>query len=162
MSESNSLLSESVRNQIDVWLTKFPTDQKQSALLPALMATQKANGNWLSTELMDAVAEYLDLPKITVYEAVTFYSMFETKPVGKNMIYVCDHLSCQLCGSDKVVDHLKKKLDVEVGETTEDGKFTLQTVECLGACVNAPMMQVNDDYHEHLTEEKIDKLLETL
>jgi len=155
-------LSKEVRDEIDHWLTKFPEDQKQSAVMPALTAVQNANGGYLTPELMDAVAFYLGMPKIAVYEVATFYSMYEHKPVGKHKICVCTNISCMLCGSQKIVDYLKKKLDIDFGEVTTDGRFSLKEVECLAACVGAPMMQIGDDYYENLTPEKIDSILEGL
>lgn len=111
---------------------------------------------------MDAIAEYLDMRPIAVYEVATFYSMYELEPVGKHKICVCTNISCMLLGSDTVVDHLSDKLGINLGETTTDGRFTLKEVECLGACVNAPVIQIGDKYYENLTEEKIDQVLEGL
>ncbi len=158
----DALLSAQSCQQIDAWVAKFPVDQKQSAVLAALTIVQKTNGGYLTQPLMDAVADYLEMPKIAVYEAVTFYSMFDLEPVGKVKIEVCTNISCMLCGSQKIVKHLENKLGVKVGGTTPDKKFTLRGVECLGACVGAPMMQIGDDYHEHLTPEKVDKILQEL
>lgn len=155
------LLSQEIRNEIDQWLKKYPDDQKQSAVMTALRLVQDKHG-WLSNELMDAVADYLEMPKIAVYEVATFYSMYDLKPVGKHKICVCTNISCMLRGSEKITDHLKEKLNIKLGETTEDGKFTLKEVECLGACVGAPMMQIGNQYYEHLTPEKVDEILETL
>lgn len=156
------LLSKEITAEIDKWVAKYPANQKRSAVIPALHIVQRAHEGWLSNELMEAVAQYLDLPKIAVFEVATFYSMFELKPVGKHKFCVCTNISCLLSGSTEVVDHLKKRLDINVGETTKDGKFTLKTVECLGACVNAPVMQLGQEYHEHLTPEKIDEILKGL
>jgi NADH-quinone oxidoreductase subunit E len=159
---SPASLSKDVRAEIDHWLTKFPDDQKQSAVMPALTAVQNANGGYLTPELMDAVASYLGMPKIAVYEVATFYSMYEHKPVGKHKICVCTNISCMLSGSQKIVKHLKQKLNIGFGEMTADGQFSLKEVECLAACVGAPMMQIGDDYYENLTPEKIDSILEEL
>ena len=157
-----ALLTDHVRGEIDDWLSRYPIDQKQSAVLGALRAVQHEDG-YLSVEKMDAVAEYLEMPAIAVYEVASFYSMFELKPVGKHTLSVCTNLSCMLCGSDEIVEHLKNKLGIELGESTEDGKFYLkQEEECLAACCGAPMMQVNHIYHENLTTEKVDKILEEL
>lgn len=144
---------------IDEWIAKYPADEKQSAVMEALMVVQQENG-YLTPAAMDAVAEYLDMPAISVYEVATFYSMYELKPVGRHLLNVCTNISCLLRDSSAVVEHLEKKLDIKLGETTEDGRFTLRSVECLGACVNAPMMQVDKDYHEKLTSEKIDAVLD--
>ena len=130
--------------------------------MAALRIVQDQNGGHLTLELMDAVAEYLQMPQISVYEVATFYSMYEHKPVGKHKLCVCTNISCMLRDSKSVVDHLQKKLGIGFGEVTEDGEFSLKEVECLGACVNAPVMQVGEHYHEHLDPEKIDALLEEL
>jgi len=157
-----NLFNAELRQQIDVWVAKYPVGQAQSAVIPALHILQDANGGWLSKPLMDALAVYLDMPAISVYEVATFYSMYELEPVGENKISVCTNISCQLCGSDEIVAHLKTRLGIGFGETTEDGKVTLKEVECLGACCGAPMLQLNRDYHENLTAEKIDSLLDGL
>jgi NADH-quinone oxidoreductase subunit E len=157
-----NLFNADLRQQIDVWVAKYPIGQAQSAVIPALHILQDANEGWLSKPLMDALAVYLDMPAISVYEVATFYSMYELEPVGKNKISVCTNISCQLCGSDEIVDHLKTRLGIGFGETTDDGKVTLKEVECLGACCGAPMLQLNRDYHENLTVDKIDNLLDGL
>ena len=144
---------------IDHWIEKYPHDQKQSAVMSALMIVQDQQG-YLSPESMDAVAEYLDMPNIAVYEVASFYSMYALKPTGRHAVNVCTNVSCLLRDSAGVVRHLENKLGIKLGETTPDGRFTLKAVECLGACVNAPMMQVDRDYHEHLTPERIDAALE--
>ncbi|WP_115712147.1 NADH-quinone oxidoreductase subunit NuoE [Legionella sainthelensi] len=145
--------------EIDHWVAKYPMDQKQSAVMSALRIVQEEHSH-LTTELMDAIADYLDMPAIAVYEVASFYTMYEHKQLGRHLINVCTNISCMLCDSAAVVKHLEKKLDIKLGETTDDGRFTLRAVECLGACVNAPMMQVDKDYHENLTPESIDKVLE--
>ncbi|CAM2754172.1 NADH-quinone oxidoreductase subunit NuoE [Legionella worsleiensis] len=145
--------------EIDEWIAKYPTDQKQSAVMSALRIVQEEHG-YLTSELMDAVAEYLDMAPIAVYEVASFYTMYEHKPLGKHLVNVCTNISCLLRGSSDVVKHLEQKLGVTLGGTTEDGRFTLRSVECLGACVNAPMMQVDKDYHENLTADSIDAVLE--
>lgn len=158
-SAKENLFNADLRQQIDVHIAKYPDDQAQSAVMPALSLLQKANEGWLSKPIMDALAVYLDMASISVYEVATFYTMYELKPVGKNMISVCTNISCMLCGSEEIVDHLKARLDIGFGETTSDGKVTLKEVECLGACCGAPMLQLNDAYHENLTIEKVDGLL---
>jgi len=161
MGEENiNLLSEKTRAEIDRWLTKYPSDQKQSAVITALHLVQADNGGWLTEKLMDEVAAYLEMPNIAVYEVASFYSMYDLEPTGRHKICVCTNISCMLADSDEVVEHIKKRLDINVGETTEDGKFTLKEVECLAACVGAPMMMIGGDYYEHLTPEKIDKILD--
>jgi len=156
---SPAVLSANARQQIDHWVQKYPPDQKQSAVIAALTIVQDENGGWLTTELMDGVAAYLGMPKIAVYEVATFYTMFELEKVGRHKICVCTNISCMLCGSDEIMQHLKQKLGIDVGQTTEDGKFTLKSVECLAACGGAPMMQIGRDYHEHLTPQKVDDIL---
>jgi len=156
------LIREESKAEIDTWVAKYPADQKQSAVMAALRIVQDANGGYLTTDLMDAVADYLEMPKIGVYEVATFYSMYELKPVGRHKICVCTNISCMLCGSDEVVAHLRKRLGIGLGETTPDGRITLKEVECLGACVDAPVAQVGRVYHEKLTPEKIDAILDQL
>ncbi|HHS83983.1 MAG TPA: NADH-quinone oxidoreductase subunit NuoE [Gammaproteobacteria bacterium] len=156
------LLTNDSRAEIDRWVAKYPADQKQSAVMAALRIVQDQNSGHLTTELMDAVAEYLQMDPIAVYEVATFYSMYEMKPVGRHKICVCTNISCMLCGSEKIVKHLQEKLGVGFGEVTPDGRFSLKEVECLGACVGAPMFQIGEHYYEHLTTEKVDKILNEL
>lgn len=137
-----AVLSHQSKTAIDKWLTKFPKDQRQSAVLYALKVVQEENSGYLTEPLMDSVAAYLGMPKIAVYEVATFYSMFELKPVGKHKICVCTNISCMLCGGDEIAGHLKKRLGIDFFETTQDGKFTLKPVECLAACGAAPVMQI--------------------
>ncbi len=160
---ATALLSEHTRHDIDAWVAKFPDGKQRSAVLAALRAVQHQNNGFLTAELMDAVAAYLSLPPIQVYEVAAFYSMFETKPVGRIHVSVCTNISCMLCGSDKIVDHIQKKLGVQIGESTPDGKFYLKREEeCLAACNNAPMMMIDHVYYEHLTPEKVDQILDSL
>ena len=159
----SDLLSAHARAEIDHWLTRYPADQKQSAVLAALRAVQHDNQGFLTVELMDAVADYLDMPPIAVYEVASFYSMFETKPVGRHNVAVCTNISCMLRGGDAIVAHVEKKLGIKLGESTADGKYYLKREEeCLAGCCGAPMMQVNHVYHEHLTPEKVDQILDSL
>ena len=159
----SDLLSAHARAEIDHWLTRYPDDQKQSAVLAALREAQHENGGYLTTDLMDAVADYLAMPPIAVYEVASFYSMFETKPVGRNHIAVCTKISCMLRGSDTVLTYIERKLGIKLGDSTPDGKFYLKREEeCLAACCGAPMMQVNHIYYEHLTPEKVDQVLDSL
>lgn len=155
----HQLVSAQRMKEIDHWVAKYPIDQKQSAVMSTLRIVQEEH-SCLTTELMDAIANYLDMPPIAVYEVASFYTMYEHKQVGRHLVNVCTNISCMLCDSATVVGHLEKKLGIKLGETTDDGRFTLRSVECLGACVNAPMMQVDKDYHENLTPESIDKVLE--
>jgi NADH-quinone oxidoreductase subunit E len=156
------LFSAEVRKEIDQWIAKYPEDWKQSAVMAALRIVQDANGGWLTTELMNNVAAYLDMPPIAVYEVATFYSMYELKPVGKHKICVCTNVSCMINDSDRIVEHLEQKLGIRMGETTEDGRFTLKEVECLGACGGAPMLQIGKQYYENLTPEIVDSILDGL
>ncbi len=156
-------LSEHVRGEIDHWVAKFPAGRERSAVLAALRAVQHENDGFLTVELMDAVAAYLKLPPIQVYEVATFYSMFETKPCGRHHVSVCTNISCMLCGADDIVAHVERKLGIRVGESTPDGRIYLKKEEeCLAACTGAPMMMVDHVYHENLTPEKIDQILDAL
>jgi NADH-quinone oxidoreductase subunit E len=146
-------------NQI---IARYPQGKQKSAMLPLLHLAQSEFDGWLSNEVMDYVASLMSVKPIEVYEVATFYSMYNTKPVGKCLLEVCQTSSCWLRGSNEIVDHIKKKLNIEVGETSADGMFTLKTVECLGSCGTAPMLQCGSDFHENLTIEKVDELLEKL
>ncbi len=157
------VLSEHARQEIDRWLAKYPQDQRQSAVLAALREVQHENGGCLTTELMDAVAEHIGMPPIAVYEAASFYSMFELKPVGRHNVAVCTNVSCMLCGADDIVGHIEKKLGIRLGQSTPDGRIYLKREEeCLAACCGAPMMQVDHVYHENLSPEKVDQILDAL
>jgi NADH-quinone oxidoreductase subunit E len=159
----SDLLSPHARHVIDDWLAKYPADRKQSAVLAALREVQHENGGWLSRELMDAVADYLGMPRIAVYEVASFYSMLETKPVGRHSVSVCTNISCMLRGADDIVAHIERKLGVKTGESTADGRIHLKREEeCLAACCGGPMMMVDHVYHEHLTPEKVTAILDGL
>lgn len=140
-------------------IARYPQGKQKSALLPVLHLAQEENNGWLSVEAMDYVAELLQLKSIEVYEVATFYSMYNLKPVGKYVFEVCQTGPCMLNGSDNIIAYIKEKLGIGVGETTNDGLFTLKTVECLGACGYAPMMQLGKFYKEHLTKEKVDEII---
>jgi NADH-quinone oxidoreductase subunit E len=156
-------LSAHVREEIDHWVAKFPPDRKRSAVISALHAVQHENHGYLTTDLMDAVAEYLGLPNIMVYEVASFYSMFETKPVGRHHISVCTNISCMLRGAHAVVEHVEKKLGIKTGESTPDGRIYLKREEeCLAACTGAPMMMVDHVFYENLTDDRIDQILDEL
>lgn len=157
-----ALLSAATREKIDRWLERFPEDRKRSGVLEALRIVQEENNDYLTTALMDAVADYLGMPRVAVYEVATFYTLYNLEPVGKYQIDLCTNISCMLSDSQKIVDHLEKRLGIKMGETTPDGKFTIREVECLGACTNAPVCQIGKKYHEKLTPEKVDELLEKL
>ncbi len=147
---------------LDVLLTKYPKDRKASALLPLLDLAQRQNDNWLSLKAMEEVGKILSIPLIKVFEVATFYTMYNLKPVGKYFIQVCRTTPCWLRGSDKITQLCRKKLGIKLGETTKDNLFTLMEVECLGACSNAPMVQINDDYYEDLSEKHITSILDNL
>ncbi len=137
----------------------YPEGKQKSAVIPVLHLAQQEFGGWLSSETMDYVASLLQLEPIEVYEVATFYSMYNLKPIGKYMFEVCQTGPCMLNGSDDIVKYIFDKLGIKPGETTEDGMFTLKTVECLGACGYAPMMQMGKNYREHLTKEKVDTII---
>lgn len=147
-------------DKVNEIVARYPQGKQKSALLPVLHMAQDAFGGWLSSETMDYVAELLQIKPIEVYEVATFYSMYNLKPVGKFMFEVCQTGPCMLNGSDDIIGYIGEKLGIKPGETTADGLFTLKTVECLGACGYAPMMQLGKTYREHLTKEKVDQLIE--
>jgi NADH-quinone oxidoreductase subunit E len=160
-SPASVALSAHVCEEIDRWVAKFPKDRQRSAVIAALHAVQHENHGYLTPELMNAVAAYLDIPAIQVYEVAAFYSMFETKPVGRHSVSVCTNISCMLRGADEIVAHIERKLGVKTGESTPDGKFYLkQEEECLAACCGAPMMMVDHHYFENLTAAKVDEVLD--
>jgi NADH-quinone oxidoreductase subunit E len=156
-------LSAHVREEIDRWVAKFPKGRQRSAVIAALHVVQHENHGFLTPELMNAVAAYLDIPAIQVYEVAAFYSMFETKPVGRHSISVCTNISCMLRGADEIVAHVERKLGIKTGQSTTDGKFYLkQEEECLAACCGAPMMMVDHHYFENLTAAKVDEVLDAI
>ena len=156
-------LSDHVREEIDRWVAKFPPDRKRSAVIAALHAVQHENNGYLTTDLMDAVAAYLELPDILVYEVASFYSMFETHPCGRHHVSICTNLSCMLNGAEELVAHAEKKLGIKLNESTPDKRiFLKREEECLAACTGAPMMMVDHVFHEYLTPEKVDKILDDL
>lgn len=158
-----AVLNDHTRQHIDHWVSKFPPDRKRSALIQSLMAAQEQNVGYLTDELITAVAKYLDLPPIWAYEVASFYSMFETSPVGRNNVAICTNISCWLNGAEGLVRHCEKKLGIRTGESTDDGRVYLkQEEECLAACAGAPMMVVNGHYHEKLTTESVDAILDGL
>jgi NADH-quinone oxidoreductase subunit E len=154
------LLSQHTRAHIDHWVAKFPPGKQRSAVLEALRAAQEQNRGHLSVELMDAIAVYLQLPPIQVYEVASFYSMFETRPCGRHHLSVCTNISCMLRGGEEVLAYVESKLGIRAGESTRDGRIYLKREEeCLAACTGAPMLMLDHIYHEHLTHEKIDQIL---
>ena len=161
--EGGAMLTEQTRRTIDHWVSKFPQDKKRSALIQSLLAAQEQNGGWITSELSESVADYLELPPVWAHEVVSFYSMFFTEPVGRNKVNICTNISCWLNGADDIVAHAEKKLGVKLGDTTEDGRITLvREEECLAGCCGAPMAVINGHYHEHLDTEKLDAILDGL
>lgn len=156
------IFSDDVLNKSENWLKRFPDNQKRSAVIEILKIVQKNNGGYLTESLIGCVAEYLNIPKIFAYEVATFYSMFDLNKVGKYKICFCVSISCMLCGSDDLVNYVKKKLSIDFDETTEDGKFTLKKVECLAACGNAPVVLIGEKYYENLTIDTINSILDGL
>jgi NADH-quinone oxidoreductase subunit E len=157
------LLSQQTRAEIDRWVAKFPPGRQRSASLAALRAAQEQNHGFLTADLMDAVAEYLGLPPIQVYEVASFYSMFETHPCGRHHVSICTNISCMLNGGEELVAHAQRKLGIKLNQSTPDGRiFLKQEEECLAACTGAPMMMVDHVFHEHLTPESLDQILDDL
>jgi len=156
-------LSEHAREEIDQWIEKFPEGRQRSAVIASLHIVQHENQGYLTPELMNAVAAYLDMPVVQVFEVATFYSMFETEKVGRNCVAVCTNICCMVRGSEKIIEHIEKKYGIKEGESTEDGViFLKKEEECLAACTGAPMMMVNHRYYENLTPAKVDAILDGL
>ncbi len=162
-SDKTALLSAHVREEIDHWIARFPAGRQRSAVIGALHAVQHANGGYLTTELMEAVAAYLDLPPVQVFEVASFYSMFETKPVGRHSVSVCTNICCMLRGGEQLLAHVEKRLGIAVGQSTADGRiFLKKEEECLAACTGAPMIMVDHKYHENVTPARADEILDAL
>lgn len=157
------VLSDQARAEIDKWIAKYPEGQQKSAICAAIKFVQEENGGHIDEPRLHAIAEYLQIAPIEAMEVASFYDMVELKPIGRYKLAVCTNVSCMICGCGPIVAHLEKRLGIKMGETTPDKMFTLREVECLAACVNAPMLQVNDkEFHENLTIEKVDALLDDL
>jgi NADH-quinone oxidoreductase subunit E len=157
------LLEQGTQAKIDHWIAKFPPEHKRSALIQALIAAQDQNGGWVSRDMIEAVADYLDVPPVWAYEVASFYSMIDQKPVGRHKVNICTNISCWLNGAEDIVSHIESKLGVRLGETTVDDRITLVVEEeCLAACCGAPMMVVDGHYHENLDTNKVDKILDGL
>jgi len=154
--------AEELRPEIEQILAKYPEARKQSAVMPLLHLAQKQHGGWLPKAALDHVAEFLEMPKIRVYEVASFYDMYNTEPTGRIQVRVCTTTPCWLCGSDDIVKAAKDTLGIDIGESSEDGRFFLREFECLGACCNAPMMWIDDDYYEDLTYDKAVAVLQAL
>lgn len=157
--DKSSLFTPEIRAAIDAHIAKYPPEWKQSAVMPALTLVQEHNGGWLSRELMDDVAAYLDMPEVSVYEVASFYGMYDLQPTGRHKVCVCNSISCMLNGSEELIHHVERKYGVHPGETTADGRFTFKEVECLGACRDAPAVLVGKTYHEQLSPEALDRLI---
>ena len=155
------MLTEQAESEIDREIAKYPPEQKQAAVMAALSIAQREKG-WLSEATMDYVAHRLEIPSVRVAEVATFYSMYDLAPVGRHKLCLCTNISCMLRGSDGIAEYLEKKLHIKLGQTTGDGRYTLKEVECLAACGGAPMMQVDDDYYENLTPQRVDEILDAL
>lgn len=149
-------------SKIDDWIVRYPPEQKRSGVFEALRLMQEENDGYLTVPILDAVADYLKMPKIGVYEVATFFTMFRLNPHGKHVIELCTNVSCMLNGAEELLDYLKTVLEVDVNEISKDGLFTVKEVECLGACINAPVCQIGTAYHEKLTREKLDQLIKAL
>jgi len=157
------LLNEETRATIDHWAAKFPPDKKRSALIQGLLAAQDQNGGWVNRDMIEAVADYLELPPVWAYEVASFYSMIDQKPVGKHKVNICTNISCWLNGAEDLVSHAEGKLGIKLGQTTEDKRITLGVEEeCLAGCCGAPMMVVDGHYHENLDTDKLDEILDGL
>ena len=157
------VLSTHTREEIDKHVSHYPADRRRSAVIAALTEAQHQNHGYLTDDLLNAVAAYLELPPIHVYEAASFYSMFELKPVGRHSISVCTNISCMLCGGEDILSYIERKLGIRVGESTPDGRVYLKREEeCLAACCGAPMLMVDHVYHENLTPEKVDEIIDAL
>ncbi|MDX2082741.1 MAG: NADH-quinone oxidoreductase subunit NuoE [Rickettsiales bacterium] len=154
--------NEENQKKISKILAKYPDDRKKSAVMPLLDLAQRQNQNWISKDVISCIAEILAMPEIKVYEVASFYTMYNLKPVGKYLLQFCKTTPCMLRGIDKIIKDCEEKLGIEIDETTLDGTFTLKEVECLGACVNAPVVQINDDFVEDLTSENFLEILEAL
>jgi len=149
-------------NQVQKILAKYPAERKKSAVMPLLDLAQRQNANWISKDVISCISEILEMPEIKVYEVASFYTMYNLKPVGKYLLQFCRTTPCMLRGIDQIIKDCKEKLGIEMDATTIDGLFTLKEVECLGACVNAPIVQINDDFAEDLTSENFLKILDEL
>jgi NADH-quinone oxidoreductase subunit E len=156
------MISNEAKKEIDFWVSKYPEGRESSAVMQALTIVQKENDGSLNSGLINEIAEYLQIPAISVQEVATFYENYNHKPVGKHVLRFCHNISCMLNGSDELISYLEDKLEVKTGEVSKDGLVSVKKVECLGACVGGPMCQIGDQYHEHLTKEKLDNILEDL
>ena len=158
-----TFISKDISILIDNVLQKFPEDRKKSAIIESLLILQHHNNGYVTKEIIHELSKYLSVSEIEIYEVATFYTMINTKPVGKNIIAVCNNVSCMLRGSDRILSHIEKKLNIKVGESTADNKFYLKNeIECLAACNGGPMMQINHKNYENISIEQVDKIIENL
>ena len=151
-----------ISEKLESFLTRYPKNQRRSAVIAGLHVLQDYNSGYLTTELMERLSYFLDIPLSSVYEVATFYSMYQLKPVGRHKVNVCNNISCLLKGSKEIIRYIEKKLCITIGKTTADGRITLQSVECQGACCGAPMLEVDKVFHENLTIDKVDEILDNL
>ncbi|SFV63289.1 NADH-ubiquinone oxidoreductase chain E [hydrothermal vent metagenome] len=156
------MISKEAQQKIDKWIEKYPSEQKQSAVMESLKIVQEENKGFLDEKQIKSVAKYLEMPEVKVQEVATFYENYNHKKVGKFQIRFCHNISCMLNGADDLISYLENKLDIKVGDVTRDGRFSLKKVECLGSCVGAPMMQIGGTYYENLTTDKLDEILDNL
>lgn len=161
VSDEVAEFSAAVVDEMKAHVGKYPADRSRSALIPLLFVVQRERGGWLDNPGVNYLAKFLNLEVTDVWETATFYSMFNLRPVGRHHIQICKTLSCRIMGEPDITEHICSKLGIHAGETTEDGKYTVTMVECLGSCGTAPMMQIGFDYHEDLTVEKVDKILDS-
>lgn len=159
---NTELFSKAVQEKLEWWLAKYPAEQRRSAIIPGLHVVQESNGGYLTTEIMNDLADYLRVERADVYEVATFYGMYDLKPVGRHKLNVCDNISCMLNGAGELIKHIEKRLNIKKGQTTADGRITLSTVECQGACCGAPMLEVDKVFYENLTIEKVDAIIDGL
>ncbi|WP_192484298.1 MULTISPECIES: NADH-quinone oxidoreductase subunit NuoE [Cysteiniphilum] len=160
--DKKEIFSPQVTELLENWEKRYPANQKRSVIIPGLHVLQDYNNGYLTEELMDKLALYLDVPAASVYEVATFYSMYDLKKVGRHKLNVCTNLSCMLNGAKKIMTHIENKLDIKAGQTTADGRITLKSVECQGACCGAPMLEVDKVFYENLTTAKVDQIIDSL
>lgn len=160
--EYKNIFPEEIEKKLHQWVKKYPENQRQSAVIPGLHILQDYNGGYLTVDLMDRLASYLDMAKIEVYEVATFYSMYDLEKVGRHKLNVCTNISCMLNGAGEIVDYIEKRLGIKLGQTTSDGRITFRQVECQGACCGAPMLEVDKQFYENLTPAKVDQILDAL
>ena len=162
MLEKQKIFSPAINAKLEEWEKRYPKDQKRSVIIPGLHVLQDHSGGYLTTELMEALAQYLEVPEASVFEVATFYGMYDLDKVGRHKLNVCTNVSCMLNGAKQLMTHIEKRLDIKAGQTTADGRITLRAVECQGACCGAPMLEVDKVFHENLTIDKVDQIIDSL